>query len=258
MVPSLLDWRRMSGWELALVAAVGFAGSFYGVTSGGGGLLIIPGLILLGMPGPMAVATSRVGQLTLSVAGVARFRRAGLVRGRTDVPLMAVVTAGSALGALLLLHVDPSRFERTFGVVTLLLAAVMLFGRRLKLEQPGVPPSPLRLALGYVFAFATGVYAGLFGAAWATFFTYVMVAAFGTSFLQGAAVRTFVGMAVGLVTTLIVGLGGQLDPLPSVVLAAATLVGSYAGASFALRRGEGYARQIVALIAVAAGLKLLL
>lgn len=248
----------MSGWELVLVAAVGFAGSFYGVTSGGGGLLIIPGLILLGMPGPMAVASSRVGQLTLSLAGVARFRQAGLVRGRTDLPLLVVVTAGSALGAFLLLRVDPSRFERAFGAVTLLLAPVILFGRRLKLEQPGTPPSPTRLGLGYVFAFATGVYAGLFGAAWATFFTYVMVAAFGVSFLQGAAVRTFVGTAVGLVTTVIVGLGGQIDPLPSAVLAVATLIGSYAGASFALRRGEGYARQIVAVIAVVAGLKLLL
>lgn len=248
----------MSGWELVLVAAVGFAGSFYGVTSGGGGLLIIPGLILLGMPGPMAVASSRVGQLTLSLAGVARFRQAGLVRGRTDLPLLAVVTVGSALGAFLLLRVDPSRFERAFGAVTLLLAPVILFGRRLKLEQPGTPPSPTRLGLGYVFAFATGVYAGLFGAAWATFFTYVMVAAFGVSFLQGAAVRTFVGTAVGLVTTVIVGLGGQIDPLPSAVLAVATLIGSYAGASFALRRGEGYARQIVAVIAVMAGLKLLL
>lgn len=247
----------MDAGQLALVAAIGFAGSFYGVVSGGGGLLIIPGLIVVGMPAPAAVACSRLGVLSLSISGVWRFRREGLVRGRADLPMMLVVTTGSMVGALLLLAVDPSAFERIFGIVTLLLAPLVLFGQRLRLERPGQPPGRARQTWGYLLAFPVGVYAGLFGAAWATFFTYLMVAAFGVSYIQGAATRTFVGLAVGVITSVIVGLGGQLDAAPAVVLMLSTGAGSYLGASFWLKRGEGRVRQLVAVIAVAAGLKLL-
>jgi uncharacterized membrane protein YfcA len=247
----------MSPQQLILVGLVGFAGSFYGVVSGGGGLLVIPGLIFAGLPGPAAVASSRLGVLGLSLSGAYRFRRAGLLEAPARHRLAAVVTAGAVCGALLLLRIDARWFERAFGALTVLLAPLMLFGRRLGLERPGEAPSPARLSLGYVFAFAVGVYAGLFGAAWATFFTYLMVTAFGLTFLQGAAMRTFVGIAVGIATSLIFGVGGIIDPAPAAVLFCTMMLGSYLGASFSLRRGEGYARQLVAVVAVVAGLKLL-
>jgi uncharacterized protein len=248
----------MSPQQLALIGAVGFGASFYGVVSGGGGLLVIPGLIIAGMPGPAAVASSRLGMLGVSLSGAYRFRRAGLLDVPLGLPLMAICTAGSAVGALLLLRFDTSSFERAFGAVTIALAPLMLFGRRLGLERPGIAPTSVRMGTGYVLAFVVGVYSGLFGAAWATFFTYIMVTTFGLSFLQGAAMRTFVGIAIAIVTSVIFGLGGQIVAGPAAVLFCSMLCGSYLGASFSLKRGEAYARQLVAVIAVLAGLKLLL
>jgi uncharacterized membrane protein YfcA len=84
------------------------------------------------------------------------------------------------------------------------------------------------------------------------------VAAFGLTFLQGAAMRTFVGIAVGIITALILGLGGKIEAAPAAVLFCSQMAGSYLGASFSLRRGEAYARQLVAVIAVVAGVKLLI
>jgi uncharacterized protein len=246
----------MSPLQLALIALIGFLGSFYGVVSGGGGLIIIPGLILTGMSAQGAVAASRFGILGLSITGAWRYRRAGLLRARASVPLLIVVAIGSAIGALLLLRVDPTFLQRLVGVLTLAIAPVILLGGRLGLERAG-PPSDARRSIGYAVTFVIGVYAGLFGAAWATFFTYVMVAAFGMTFMQGAATRTFVGLAVGAITVAIFSLGGVLEPAPALVLFVAQAAGSYAGASFSLRRGESYARVLVALVAVLSGLSLL-
>lgn len=249
--------ERMAPAQLVLVAVVGFTASFYGVVSGGGGLLVIPGLIVAGMPSPVAVASSRLGMLGLSLSGAYRYRRAGLIHATSSLPLMAVVTAGSAVGAVLLLFVDEHALDRFIGVCMILLAPLILFGRRLRLERPGSAPSTRRTAVGYALAFPIGIYSGLFGAAWATLFTYLMVTAFGRTFLQGAAMRTFVGIAVGVVTSLILGLGGKIAAGPAAVLFCSMLAGSYLGASFSLRQGEGYARQLVAAIAVIGGLKLL-
>ena len=246
----------MSLLQLALVGVIGFLGSFYGVVSGGGGLIIIPGLIFVGVPAPSAVASSRVGILGLSITGAWRYRQAGLLRARASVPLLVVVSLGSAVGALLLLRTEPELLRRAIGLLTLAIAPVILLGRRLGLE--GVSePSTLRRRAGYTLTFLIGIYAGLFGAAWATFFTYVMVAAFGMTFMQGAATRTFVGLAVGLVTVAIFSVGGAIEPAPAAVLFFAQAAGSYAGASFSLRRTESYARGLVALVAVLSGLGLL-
>jgi uncharacterized membrane protein YfcA len=246
----------MSLLQLVLVGVIGFIGSFYGVVSGGGGLIIIPGLIFVGVPAPSAVASSRVGILGLSLTGAWRYRQAGLLRARASVPLLIVVACGSAIGALTLLRTDPEALRRLLGLLTIGVAPVILLGRRLGLE--GVSePSARRRRIGYALAFVVGIYAGLFGAAWATFFTYVMVAAFGMTFMQGAATRTFVGLAVGLVTVAIFSVGGVIEPAPALVLFATQAAGSYAGASFSLRQNESYARGLVALVAVLSGVRLL-
>jgi uncharacterized protein len=247
----------MSPLQLVMIAAIGFLGSFYGVVSGGGGLIIIPGLILAGLPAPSAVASSRLGVLGLSLSGAYRFRRAGLLRARASMLLLLIMATGSAIGALLLLRIDPGTLQRVIGVITVAVAPIILLGRRLGLERPE-PPGALRRRAGYVVCFAIGIYAGLFGAAWATFFTYAMVAAFGMSFMQGAATRTFVGLSVGVITVAIFSLGGVIEPAPALVLFVAQAAGSYAGASFSLRRSESYARGLVAIVAAASGLLLLI
>jgi uncharacterized membrane protein YfcA len=246
----------MSPLHLLLIALIGFLGSFYGVVSGGGGLIIIPGLILTGLSAPQAVAASRLGILGLSITGAWRYRRAGLLRARASVPMLIWAAAGSGIGALLLLRVDAGFLQRLIGLLTIAIAPVILLGGRLGIERAG-PPSGIRRGIGYALTFLIGIYAGLFGAAWATFFTYVMVAAFGMTFMQGAATRTFVGLAVGLITVAIFSVGGVIEPAPALVLFVAQAAGSYAGASYSLRRSESYARGLVALVAILSGVRLL-
>lgn len=247
----------MSLLQLALIAVIGFLGSFYGVVSGGGGLIIIPGLIFVGLPGPAAVAAVRCGELGLSLTGALRFRRAGLIQVRPNRTLIAVAVAGAATGALLLLRTDPTQIQRVFGLLTIAVAPLILLGRRIGLERPGVAPSPARRRVGFTLTFVVAAYAGFFGGGWATFFTYIMVAAFGLTFLQGAATRTLVGIAMSSLILVIYALGGKIAAAPAAILFVSMSAGSYLGASLSLRGGESYARGLVVVIAVLSGLKLL-
>src|SRR5215211_5725441 len=119
----------MSLLQLVMIAAIGFLGSFYGVVSGGGGLIIIPGLILAGLSAPAAVASSRVGMFGLSITGAYRFRRAGLLRARASVPLQVVVALGATIGAFLLLRINPTVLRTAIGAVTIAIAPMILLGR---------------------------------------------------------------------------------------------------------------------------------
>ena len=247
----------MSLAQLALVALIAFVASFYSVVGGGGGILLIPGLMVVGLPGPTAVATSRLGALGLGLAGTVRFQQAGMFPGRSAWPILATTSAGAAAGAVLLLRADPQGFERVFALLTILLGPYLAFRKQAAPQPADTPDSRRRRLVGYPLAFAIGVYAAVFGAAWAIFFITVMVGVFGRSLMQSAALRAFAGLGVGLVSSAVFGLGGAIDAAPAAVTFLAMAAGSYLGASFSLKRGEGYARYVTAIVAVVAGLKLL-
>jgi uncharacterized membrane protein YfcA len=79
---------------LGMGAAVGFIAGLFGV---GGGFLLTPFLIFIGVPAPVAVATSSVHIAASSVTGALTYWR----RQALDVRLGAVLIAGGVLGAFL-------------------------------------------------------------------------------------------------------------------------------------------------------------
>jgi len=78
---------------LAMGAGVGFLSGLFGV---GGGFLMTPLLIFVGVPPPVAVGTQANQLVGASVSGVLAYWR----RGNVDVKLGGVMLAGSTLGTL--------------------------------------------------------------------------------------------------------------------------------------------------------------
>lgn len=104
---------------LIVIAAIGLAG---GVLSGlfgiGGGLVVVPGLILLaGFPLAKAAGTS-LAALLLPVGffGALEYWRAGQVDVRAAVIIAIGLLVGAYVGAKLGTSLDPTLVQRAFGV----------------------------------------------------------------------------------------------------------------------------------------------
>ena len=67
-------------WQVALLIVVGIAGGFVNVLAGGGSLLTVPVMIFLGLPGPVANGTNRIGILAQSIVSIVTFTRRGFSR----------------------------------------------------------------------------------------------------------------------------------------------------------------------------------
>ncbi len=80
-------------WVLLLGGAVGFASGLFGV---GGGFLMTPLLIFIGVPPPVAVATQANQLVASSVSGMMSYWR----RQQVDFKLGSVLLAGGLLGAI--------------------------------------------------------------------------------------------------------------------------------------------------------------
>src|SRR5437763_16561586 len=83
---------------LGLGAAIGFLSGVFGV---GGGFLLTPLLMFIGVPAPVAVASSANQLVGASVSGVIAHWRRGNVDGKMGAILLAGGIAGSVLGVWL-------------------------------------------------------------------------------------------------------------------------------------------------------------
>jgi len=112
--------------------AVGLMTGFFGV---GGGFVIVPALVLvLGFPMRMAVSTSLLIIALVAIGGIAGH----LQNGRLDWPLAGFLLLGSAVGmsggSWAVQRVSPETLTKSFAVVAIGVAIVMLVHNGMKLR----------------------------------------------------------------------------------------------------------------------------
>ena len=121
----------MTPLELAALGAIGVgAGFLAGLLGIGGGLLMVPAMVLLlGFDQHVAQGTSLVVIIPAALAGSVTHYRNGRVSLR-DAALLAVGgTVGALIGSVSALSVGDSILRRLFGVFLLVVAAQLVLGR---------------------------------------------------------------------------------------------------------------------------------
>ena len=150
---------------LAVVAAGLCAGAVNTIV-GSGSLITFPTLLAVGLPPVLANVTNTVGLVPGSLSGVVGYRRELHGQLGRAVRLSMAGLAGGVIGAVLLLALPSTTFEKV--IPFLILAAVGLTlaqprMARLAAARDGARRNESPLLLAGVFA--TGVYGGYFGAA---------------------------------------------------------------------------------------------
>lgn len=122
--------RRRLAFSLALGGVLGFVAGAVGI---GGGIYLVPLMIMFGLAGEKeAAATGTVFVWVTSFAGLASRGRAGPLDPGTLLPLMAVVAVGAWLGSSFgSLRIAPRTLQRLLGVTVL--AAIVVIAVRLPL-----------------------------------------------------------------------------------------------------------------------------
>jgi uncharacterized protein len=112
------------------LAAIGLAGGlFSGLLGAGGGVIMVPLLVLFGGYGQRnAHAVSLGAIIPISAAGVLTFGAAGEIRVLEAVALALGSIVGAQAGARLLARADERRLKFAFGVFLLIIAPVMAVG----------------------------------------------------------------------------------------------------------------------------------
>ena len=113
------------------LGAIGLAGGlFSGLLGVGGGVVMVPLLVLWGGYGQRdAHAVSLGAIIPISAAGVLTFGAAGEIRLWEALALAVGSIAGAQVGARLLARADERKLKLAFGAFLLVVAVVMAVGR---------------------------------------------------------------------------------------------------------------------------------
>lgn len=266
-----MTWQQI----LVLFVAAMVAGAVNSV-AGGGTLLTFPALLWTGQLAKIANATSTVALWPGQLSSLWGYRKE-LGQNRDAIIRLAIPSfLGGGLGAFLLLHTPSELFSRL--VPYLILMATLLFiaqeplarwqKNRIteKLGQGSAPADsvvsdtdevkPVAWAIVMIFQFVVAIYGGYFGAG----IGILMLATLGfmgfTNIHRMNGLKNINGLCINAVAATMFIMNRLVDWRIAALMAVASIIGGYSGASIARRLGQKNVRLIIIFIGLSLALSL--
>lgn len=225
---------------LAALFAGALIGFVLGLVGGGGSILAVPLLVYaVGVNSPhMAIGTAAVAVALNALAGLAGHAREGNVKWRCALVFAASGMVGAALGAEAGKAFDGQRLLALFGVLMVVVGALMLRRRRGG-EQPDVrltaDSAPHLLARLVPIGLGVGLLAGFFGIGGGFLIVPGLIAATGMPIGIAIGSSMVAVSALGATTAASYALSGLVDWLLIAWLVGGGVVGSLAGRALGAR-----------------------
>jgi len=242
-----------------LLGLAGFAAGVINAIAGGGSLVSFPALLHTGMGSVTANATNTLAVWPGSVASAVAYRRFIVGERHRALALAWPSLLGGLAGSWLLLHTSERAFDRVVPWLIVLACALLLLqgpvGRLVARQGPGAREGvPASLALAQLLI---SVYGGYFGAGMGILMLASM-AIFIPAGLQAAnGLKLFCACIVNGVAVVYFLVRGAARVPEASLMAAASILGGWAGAHLAQRLPGRVVRALVVTYGLAVAWKLL-
>ena len=227
-----------------------FAGIVDSIT-GGGGLITLAVMLTVGIPVHNIIATNQCAAFVGTGVGAYKFLRSGKIHRSSALITLPFAVIGSYCGARLNLLV-PECFLKVFLLVAVPIIAVFVITNKSLGEvdrideQSGLSIALCSAAIGLVL----GGYQGFYGAGSGVFFMIAYAALLKLDLVRATGNTRFV-LAVASITSVITytasGAVIWAIALPSAVLYS---LGSYLGATLAIKKGAGFIRPVMICVVI--------
>lgn len=238
--------------DLAVVSAAGFLAALVGSMSGGGvGIIQLAGLLAVGLPVNSAVATHIFGDAGFYPPALRNFQRAKLLNRRDWLPIVALNLVATVGGTILIIKIDEGLLAKMIAI-SLVVVLVLTF----KDPRAGLKARPQKRLWPLAYSTARFSAAGGFGNNLLAVLALIHFR--GLTTLQAVA-NAF--LANGLAAILAIAMllpTGLIDFRLGIACFLANMVGSQIGSRIAIKRGAGFVRRAISLVATAVIIQLLL
>lgn len=239
---------------IAFLMMVAFVAGFIDALAGGGGLIVIPALMAVGVPPLSAIATNKV-QSTLGTGGaVVAFTRKGHIDFRKFALPAIGAFLGSATGAYLMQLINPAFLAGFIPLLLIAMTVYFLVAPKLSEDDRHSRLGPIGL---FVVFYLIGVYDGFFGPGTGSFMTAALIALGGFGIVRATANTKFLNLAGNLSGLIVWVAGGHVLWVSGSLMAIANILGNQLGAHSAMRFGVRAVRPLLVLMCIVFTIKLL-
>jgi uncharacterized protein len=122
---------KMTFQTIVLVMCIGLAaGMLSGLIGIGGGIIMVPMLLLMGFTQQQAQGTSLAALLPpVTLFAVINYHKAGFIDWRYAILISLVFVVGGYFGSRIAVNIDQRTLKKIFGFVLLVVAGKMIFGK---------------------------------------------------------------------------------------------------------------------------------
>jgi uncharacterized membrane protein YfcA len=237
---------------MAVAAAAGLGGGFVNTLAGGGSMLMVPALMLSGLPADAANATSRVPIFAQCATSATAFARAGKLERAPALDVAPLAIVGALVGAYVATLVPNRIFEPMLVGTMIVMALTMLLQPDTLAPPPGTEPRPvLGRPVAMVTTLAAGFYGGVLQAGAGLVFLALLSGLLRYDLVRANALKAIVMLAYISVTVAVFAIRELIWWDMALAMMVGAVIGAWIGAKFALGRGQAWIRWIVVAMVIA-------
>jgi len=244
-----MNWHDYLPYAVFAVSLL--AGSLSGMVGGGGGFIVTPFFIAIGLTPQQAIATAKLGGAGLDIGSIAAFR--GKVKVNSK--LVMVLTIAAALigiaSAYFIRHLQNQNLQQVMGVLILAMTPFVLVKHH---QLKGRRRHSLIQFIGLAALMGIMLLQGVFSSGIGSLENVILILFFGLSALQASLLKRQFSVVMDFV--MIAGLlgSGLIIYNYGLIALAGCLLGGFIGSRFAIKEGEHFARYALMALMIVSGI----
>lgn len=231
---------------LVLLCLAAFAAGFVDSIAGGGGLLLLPALLLAGVPPHMALGTNKFASCLGTSTALYNFVRSGLVLWKIAAFGLAFSLLGAGAGTKAVLFFEPELLGRLISLALPFAVVVTLMPKKGRHHATVFSQYDLMVKAPLI-CFAIGFYDGFLGPGTGSFLILAFHAFLKLDLVHATATAKIFNFASNLAAFAVFALDGQVDYRLGLPLALANIAGNWLGSRLAIRKGAPVVRVVLVL-----------
>lgn len=212
-------------------------------------------MVFLGMPGPVANGTNRIGVIAQNVASVTTFFARGFSDFRLSASLAAFAALGAFFGAQVGVRLDGVWFERTLAFIMIAILIVMMSGAGQTAPKEGGEAK--NIVLGHILFIGAGFWGGFIQIGVGLIQIPILSRVMGLDLVRANMHKVFIALVFSVVSLAVFAANVEIEWVKGAGLAAGYALGGWLGANSAVDHGAPLIKRVFYLAIVAMAAKLL-
>lgn len=244
--------------KIVVICLAGLLAAVIDSISGGGGLIVLPAYMYIGLSPCVALGTNKLFGTFSSSTCCIRYAKSNKVDFKLIKFLIPFSFIGSMLGVNTVLLMDKKYLIPIVSVLILFVGVYTIFSKSMGVENNFKGITKSNLILGMIFALILGFYDGFFGPGSGSFAIFGLIKIFKFDFITASANGKMLNLTGNITALIIFALHNQINYPLGIIASIFGVCGACLGTKLALKNGTKLVKPIFVTMSLAVAGKLVL